>query len=288
MRKVTRKRMFAGKVAAIGVDRGGTWLRIEAVDARGRSIYSHREPSPPVAGISASLDKLWRRWKIADLPSLAVASAGVWTRQERDRLRRKLSDHARRVLVTSDVEAAYHGALDERPGIILIAGTGSIALARGMNGRGIRRGGHGPVHGDEGSAYWIGRAALDSGLRKLRSSDRRSGRSRVARVAALAGSIITAAQRGHAESAVIVHAAQEHLAALAFSAARAASLGVDPLMSWSGTLMENDFFRAGVMENLRDRGLMVRRHAPRRTTALAAALLALRESPAVAIRVNHA
>ena len=50
------------------------------------------------------------------------------------------------------------------PGIVVIAGTGSVAL--GWDGeRFARSGGHGFLLGDEGSAYWIGREAVRSALR---------------------------------------------------------------------------------------------------------------------------
>ncbi len=50
------------------------------------------------------------------------------------------------------------------PGIIVIAGTGSIAYGRNAQGQTSRAGGHGPENSDEGSGRWIGKLALDSGL----------------------------------------------------------------------------------------------------------------------------
>lgn len=63
--------------------------------------------------------------------------------------------------VYNDVEAALSGAFNGEQGIILIAGTGSIAYA--MNGKEmIRAGGFGYAIGDEGSAYWIGKRMLET------------------------------------------------------------------------------------------------------------------------------
>jgi N-acetylglucosamine kinase-like BadF-type ATPase len=68
------------------------------------------------------------------------------------------------VHVTGDVDAAHCGAFLGAPGILVIAGTGSIAL--GWDGeRFARAGGHGFLLGDEGSAYWIGREAVRAALR---------------------------------------------------------------------------------------------------------------------------
>lgn len=68
------------------------------------------------------------------------------------------------VRVTSDSYVARLGAFRDAPGIVVIAGTGSSAL--GYDGRRWERaGGHGFLLGDEGGAYWIGRAAVRAALR---------------------------------------------------------------------------------------------------------------------------
>jgi glucosamine kinase len=68
------------------------------------------------------------------------------------------------VHVTGDADSARAGAFLGAPGVVVIAGTGS--MASGWNGEGsARAGGHGFLLGDEGSAYWIGRAAVRAALR---------------------------------------------------------------------------------------------------------------------------
>jgi N-acetylglucosamine kinase-like BadF-type ATPase len=67
---------------------------------------------------------------------------------------------AERVVVGTDVEAAFHDAFGDGPGILLIAGTGSIAWARDAAGSVVRVGGWGEGLGDEGSGFAIGLAAL--------------------------------------------------------------------------------------------------------------------------------
>ena len=61
--------------------------------------------------------------------------------------------------VTSDIDAAHAAALSGGDGIVVIAGTGSIALGK-RGTRTQRCGGWGPRFGDEGSGYWIGQACL--------------------------------------------------------------------------------------------------------------------------------
>jgi N-acetylglucosamine kinase-like BadF-type ATPase len=71
--------------------------------------------------------------------------------------------------VVGDMEIALEAAFDEGPGVIVIAGTGSIAYGRDRQGKTLRAGGWGFAIGDEGSAHWIGRSAVNA---VLRESDR--------------------------------------------------------------------------------------------------------------------
>ncbi len=61
--------------------------------------------------------------------------------------------------VLNDVAVAFEGALAGSDGVLILAGTGSMAWARGPLGT-VRTGGWGEAFGDEGSAHWIGREAL--------------------------------------------------------------------------------------------------------------------------------
>jgi glucosamine kinase len=67
--------------------------------------------------------------------------------------------------VVGDMQIALEAAFGDGPGIVVIAGTGSIAYGRNPQGRTLRAGGWGFAMGDEGSAHWIGRAAVNAVLR---------------------------------------------------------------------------------------------------------------------------
>jgi glucosamine kinase len=67
--------------------------------------------------------------------------------------------------VTNDAEIALTGALEGQPGIIVIAGTGSIALGKNAEGRIARAGGWGYIFGDEGGAFDLVRQSLRAALR---------------------------------------------------------------------------------------------------------------------------
>jgi N-acetylglucosamine kinase len=68
-------------------------------------------------------------------------------------------------LITHDAHIALVGATGGEPGIIVIAGTGSIAYGRNNAGKTARAGGWGYVFGDEGGAFDIARQALRAILR---------------------------------------------------------------------------------------------------------------------------
>ncbi len=73
---------------------------------------------------------------------------------------------ARQLEVTDDARIALWGATAGGAGIIVIAGTGSIAFGRDARGRLARAGGWGYIFGDEGSGFDIARQALRAALRQ--------------------------------------------------------------------------------------------------------------------------
>ncbi len=66
-----------------------------------------------------------------------------------------------RCAALNDVAVAFVGALAGQPGVLILAGTGSMVWA-GNGAREIRVGGWGEGFGDEGSAHWIGQRALQT------------------------------------------------------------------------------------------------------------------------------
>ena len=63
--------------------------------------------------------------------------------------------------LTNDVEAGWAGSLALKPGINIVAGTGSIAFGKDVHGRTARSGGWSEFFGDEGSCYWMGRKVME-------------------------------------------------------------------------------------------------------------------------------
>jgi len=88
------------------------------------------------------------------------------------------------IIIESDAFIASIGAIGVDPGVLLIAGTGSIVIGRDKNRAMFRVGGWGPHFGDEGSGFWIGREAVRAALR---STDTRASTEFADRVAAKLG-----------------------------------------------------------------------------------------------------
>ena len=72
---------------------------------------------------------------------------------------------ARTLLVTDDALVGLVGACGGEPGVVTIAGTGSISYGRNGDGRTARAGGWGYIFGDEGGAFDIVRQGLQAALR---------------------------------------------------------------------------------------------------------------------------
>ena len=70
------------------------------------------------------------------------------------------------VRLVHDTEIAHAGALGGEAGVVVIAGTGSVAYARNANGESALAGGWGYLFGDEGSAFWMARTVLADAMRR--------------------------------------------------------------------------------------------------------------------------
>ena len=258
----------------VGVDAGGSWIRVMATDDRGRRWTMKERAS---RDLGAMLRALWRRRRLrrANVVHVVVAARGVWTAAERRAATRQLHGLGRRVSVLSDVEAAYRGAIGERSGLLVLAGTGSIVLARTARGRWIRAGGLGPLFGDGGSAFALGRdwlaAADPSRARRLaRLPDA------VARIAALAPRVLRLARRGDGPARLAVARGSSALALGIRAAVHSARLAKPTTASWAGTLLDDRAYRALVWRSASGLGLSLAPMAPRASALEAAAQLAAR------------
>ena len=164
-------------VVVLGIDCGGSHTAVVVGDVHGRILARAEGPGsamrPGGAERSAAviLDVARRAAAQAQvaLPAAValVGAAGAGRAPEQEALAAAIATAgvAEHVEVRGDIEVALAAAFDDGPGILINAGTGSIAYARGPDGRLHRAGGHGWQLGDEGGGYWMGRRALAAAAR---------------------------------------------------------------------------------------------------------------------------
>lgn len=229
----------------LGLDGGGTKTVAVLVDSSGTVVARRDE-----GGLDPTAGTGWeeRLHHLAVCLGTVEAAAlglpyhdeipGVSARQ--DALAREL--FGPRSIAVNDVAVAFEGAFAGDDGVLVLAGTGSMAWARGPGGT-YRVGGWGDVFGDEGSAHWIGREALGVVSRHL--DGRRpalafaeallagmgvapggliawayEGPGQRAAVAGVAALVSTLAEAGDPKARALMARAGGHLADLGLTAAR--------------------------------------------------------------------
>jgi len=182
----------------VGVDGGGTKTRALVADESGKALADVEGPGsavkPGQADRSAQViaETVALALEAAEMTHvmpkvLCVGVAGVGRENERQALWQALAEReiSEEILVHADATVALDDAFGDGPGVLLIAGTGSVAFGRGPTGAFARCGGWGPAIGDEGSGAWIGRRALSV---VTAAADGREPET------ALTGAVLTAAQ----------------------------------------------------------------------------------------------
>lgn len=158
-----------------GVDGGGSRTRAALVDESGALLALVETGGCNVqlvglGGLERLLEGIWSRLgATAALPlrsvCLALAGAGRRPEQEAVAVLVRRRGWAAAVEVVSDAQAALEGAHAGGPGVVAVAGTGSIVMGKNHRGERARAGGWGPLLGDEGSGYAIVLEALRAALR---------------------------------------------------------------------------------------------------------------------------
>jgi glucosamine kinase len=152
-------------VILVGVDAGGTGTR--AVVVRDGVVLERRDLGPINVLLHAdALDRLAAVVTDAGASAAGFGLAGLRSDTHAREITAVLETRTgARIAVGDDTDAALAGAFEGKPGIVVIAGTGSGAAGRDAAGRTIRVGGHGYLLGDEGGGYWIGREAVRAAMR---------------------------------------------------------------------------------------------------------------------------
>ena len=173
----------------IGLDGGGTKTECVLMDEAGLARADGRSgPSNPMrvgfGGALAAVCEAVRttissaRLAESDVAVVCAGLAGAAQPESQRKMKKLLAEEfpTQVVQVCTDVDLKLEATGDQRA-IVLNVGTGTFAVGRDTNGQAIRVGGHGPLLGDEGSAYDIGRRAM---IAALRAADRGSTNSPLA------------------------------------------------------------------------------------------------------------
>lgn len=168
-----------------GIDVGGSSSKVvTVVDGEIRTQYLAPGGNAQLSGDGGTTLERTVAGVAAEVVGVGLAGARG-ARVGADWARRLEAATGRRTVVVEDVTAALVGAFLGGPGVVVCAGTGSVAL--GWDGqRWLQAGGHGPVLGDEGGAYWVGRTWLRSLLQAADSGEQLEPEDDALRGAALA------------------------------------------------------------------------------------------------------
>jgi N-acetylglucosamine kinase-like BadF-type ATPase len=161
----------------LGIDGGGTHLSGCLIDLSGEvlAFAAHPPASFPKLKeqIAEPIAKLLRELQAcAGLPftpayAAGFCSTGIGRASEREIAERVLREKnlVEKIVAESDFLAALTGAFGGGPGIIVIAGTGAVAVGRTPSGDILRVGGWGYLLGDEGSGFALAQSALIAALK---------------------------------------------------------------------------------------------------------------------------
>jgi N-acetylglucosamine kinase-like BadF-type ATPase len=160
----------------LGIDAGGTKTVCLLADEHGTVISEARSTGANLqAAGELQVEKVLHEVMeeaIGDRPivpaAICLGIAGVDRPDDAAVVRgiMKRIGYKARVLVVNDALVALEAGAPGEQGVVIISGTGSICYGRNRAGEAARSGGWGYVLGDEGSGYWIGRAAVRAVLRE--------------------------------------------------------------------------------------------------------------------------
>lgn len=175
----------------IGIDGGGTKTTcvvgdensvLATANGSGSNVVRLGEAQAKL-GLQAAISQACSQAKVSPLRVLAacVGAAGATNPDANATVRqivRQILPNAE-VVVVGDMVIAHEAALHHHPGVVAIAGTGSIAYGCNEQGETARAGGWGFAISDEGSGQWIGRTAVSEAMR---ASDARRDSMLLARI----------------------------------------------------------------------------------------------------------
>ncbi len=230
-----------------GIDAGASHTEAVVSDeslrpaARWRGLGAPMQPGRAAQSARVILDVLSVALEASGLDgepdAVVVGATGAGNPQARAELLSALQaglGETTEVKVLTDAEIALASAFGDWPGVVVMAGSGSIAYAKGPEGEQWRSGGLGWQFGDEGSGFWLGSEAIsaigraidgrgpetnltaliqaEAGTDSVSGTMRWAGKAERSQVARLARTVCTAAKTGDSVAAELVQQAASSLA----------------------------------------------------------------------------
>jgi N-acetylglucosamine kinase-like BadF-type ATPase len=167
-------RRLRSQNTVVGVDGGGTKTLAVVMDTHHRVLgQGAAGPSNPLrvgianaaVAIREAIDRACADAKVRrnDIVAAEIGLAGARRDELQVCVREALNGIGiGSVEVVGDAEIALYGATEGGPGLVVIAGTGSICCGSNARGKRAYAGGWGPISGDEGSGSWMARRALQA------------------------------------------------------------------------------------------------------------------------------
>ena len=302
--------------AYLGIDGGGTRTRSLLVSEMGEVLG--RAVVGPSNVQQVSMENLFENLQLlldqtfVDLPkdieyiSSCFGLAGAASAKNKDEIREMLVNLTHipneQPILTSDAHIALIGALANRPGLMLIAGTGSICLGRDANGVTHRTGGWGPAYDELGSGSWVGQQAMQATFQEYdgRSpsgpwqrnvlsrlhcdsieellSKMKVGEISNPHVAALAPMVIQLAQGGVASAEDIIDRAVRELVRAVVITHQKSKLVKAPLILMGGMLEKSEIFRERFAKALEETAPDIQIHKRLMSPIIGAVVVACKKS----------
>ncbi len=163
---------------ALGIDVGASSSKFVVMNPKG--LVLEAGTSDPFSGHVfnaesralnfATLAKLLQRLKTLEIGAVTAGITGLSTQiasEFQNIIARELELQLEQVHVMNDMDLAYRANFVPGEGILVYAGTGSIAYHIAKDGSVVRSGGYGFLIDDAGGGFWIGREALKLALFRL-------------------------------------------------------------------------------------------------------------------------
>jgi N-acetylglucosamine kinase-like BadF-type ATPase len=176
---VTRQALILGadgggtKTMGLLAESTGTLLASGRGDGSNQNVIGIDNAARNLAGLIETLARTAGR-PVADIGSVVLGLAGAGAERDRQVLTEAIQArlHAMGlpslpISIKTDGRIALEGAFNGGPGVVVVAGTGSVVMGKSLEGETHSIGGWGRVIGDEGSGYFIGLEALRAVSREI-------------------------------------------------------------------------------------------------------------------------